>query len=75
MLTVSLSRTSSMMFNTAGILLVLIRTHSAPLAGATAAAALVPAALTGPLLGAWVDVIRRRRILIVFDQLVSVGAL
>jgi MFS family permease len=74
-LTVSLSRTSSMMFNTAGILLVLIRTHSAPLAGATAAAALVPAALTGPLLGAWVDVIRRRRILIVFDQLVSVGAL
>jgi MFS family permease len=57
------------------VLLVLLRTHSATLAGATAAAALVPAALTGPLLGAWVDVIRRRRILIVFDQLMSVGAL
>jgi MFS family permease len=64
-----------MMFNTAGVLLVLARTGSAPLAGATAAAAVVPGALTGPVLGAWLDVVRRRRVLIVFDQLLSVAAL
>jgi MFS family permease len=70
-LTVGLSRISSFMFNTAGVLLVLDRTGSAPLAGATAAAAVVPAAVTGPVLGAWLDVARRRRVLIVFDQLLS----
>ncbi|MFL5863167.1 MAG: MFS transporter [Solirubrobacteraceae bacterium] len=74
-LTVSLSRISSFMFNTAGVLLVLGRTGSAPLAGATAAAAVVPAAVTGPVLGAWLDVARRRRALIVFDQLLSVAGL
>jgi MFS family permease len=63
------------MFNTAGVLLVLDRTGSAPLAGATAAAAVVPGALAGPVLGAWLDVVRRRRALIVFDQLLSVVAL
>ncbi len=63
------------MFNTAGVLLVLDRTGSAPLAGATAAAAIVPGALAGPVLGAWLDVVRRRRVLIVFDQLLSVAAL
>jgi MFS family permease len=74
-LTVALSRTSATMFNTAGVLLVLARTGSAPLAGATAAAAVVPGALVGPVLGAWLDVVRRRRVLIVFDQLLSVAAL
>ncbi len=74
-LTVSLSRTSANMFNTAGVLLILERTGSAPLAGAMAAAAVVPAALAGPLLGAWLDVARSRRALIVFDQLLSAAAL
>jgi MFS family permease len=74
-LTVSLSRTSAMMFNTTGVLLILARTGSAPLAGAVAAAAVVPGALTGPLLGAWLDVAARRRVLIVIDQLLSVVAL
>ena len=74
-LTVSLARTSSFMFNTAGVLLVLERTGSAPLAGITAAAAVVPGALTGPVLGAWLDVARRRRVLIVIDQLLSVAGL
>ena len=74
-LTVSLSRASSVMFNTAGVLLVLQRTGSAPLAGLTAAAAVVPSAVTGPLLGAWLDVARRRRVLIVADQLLSVAGL
>ncbi|MGH2876102.1 MAG: MFS transporter [Solirubrobacteraceae bacterium] len=74
-LTVVLSRTTAMMFSTAGVLLVLARTGSAPLAGLTAAAAVLPGALTGPMLGAWVDVAHRRRALIVFDQLLSVIAL
>lgn len=71
----SLSRTSGMIFTTAGVLLVLARTGSASLAGATAAAAVLPAAFTGPVLGAWLDVARRRRVLIVFDQLLSAVAL
>ncbi len=74
-LTVSVARISATMFNTAGVLLILVRTGSAPLAGLTAAAAVVPAAITGPLLGAWLDVARRRRVLIVFDQLLSVVGL
>jgi MFS family permease len=72
LLTVSLARVSATMFNTAGVLLVLARTGSAPLAGVTAAAATLPGALSGPFLGAWLDVARRRRVLIVVDQLLSV---
>ena len=74
-ITVSLSRMVGTMFNTAGVLLVLDRTGSAVLAGAVAAAAVLPGALAGPLLGAWLDVARRRRVLIVCDQLISVAAL
>jgi len=74
-MTVSLARTTGFMFNTAGVLLVLQRTGSAPLAGVTAAAAVVPSALTGPILGAWLDVAHRRRVLIVLDQLLSVAGL
>jgi MFS family permease len=74
-LTVGLARASSLMFNTSGVLLVLARTGSAPLAGATAAAAVLPAALSGPLIGAWLEVAERRRVLIVLDQLVSVAGL
>jgi MFS family permease len=72
LLTVSLARISGTMFATSGVLLVLARTGSAPLAGATAAAATLPGALSGPLLGAWLDVATRRRVLIVADQLLSV---
>jgi MFS family permease len=73
--TVAMSRIVSAMFNTAGVLLVLDRTGSAVLAGGVAAAAVVPGALVGPVLGAWLDVVSRRRLLIVFDQLTSVVAL
>ncbi len=73
--TVVLSRTTATMFNTAGVLLVLERTGSGTLAGATAAAAVLPAAFAGPFLGAWLDVARRRRVLIVIDQLTSAAAL
>ncbi len=74
-LTVALSRVSATMFGTAGVLLVLARTGSASLAGLTAAAAVLPGALTGPVLGAWIDVAPRRRVLIVADQLFSVAGL
>ena len=73
--TVSASRIVGSMFNIAGVLLVLDRTGSAPLAGVVAAATVLPGALTGPLLGAWLDVARSRRALIVVDQLISVVAL
>lgn len=74
-LTVVLARVSGAMFTTAGVLLVLTRTHSAPLAGLTAAATVVPGAIAGPLFGAWLDVARRRRLLVVTDQLLSAVAL
>jgi MFS family permease len=73
--TVSLSRVTGAMFIISGVLLVLGRTGSAGLAGLTAAASTLPGALSGPLLGAWLDVARRRRVLIVCDQLLSVVAL
>ena len=41
----------------------------------TAAAATLPGSLSGPLLGAWLDVARRRRVLIVVDQVTSATAL
>ncbi len=74
-LTVSLSRVATPMFVVSSVLLVLARTHSATLAGATAAAATLPSAISGPLLGAWLDVARRRRVLIVADQLLSAAGL
>ena len=74
-LTVVLARVSGAMFNTAGVLLVLTRTHSAPLAGLTAAASVVPGAVMGPLFGAWLDVAHRRRLLVVTDQLLGAAGL
>jgi MFS family permease len=73
--TVSLSRLTTTMFVTTGVLLVLARTHSAALAGGTAAASTLAWAISAPLLGAWLDVARRRRVLIVLDQVLSVIAL
>jgi MFS family permease len=75
LLTVSLSRVGVTMFNIAGVLLVLDRTGSAVLAGVTVAAATLPGALAGPVLGAWLDVADSRRVLMVIDQLTSVVAL
>lgn len=74
-LTVTLSRLTGTMFLTTGVLLVLARTHSTALAGATVAAGTITWALSAPLLGAWLDVVRRRRLLIVVDQLLSVATL
>ncbi len=73
--TVFLSRVTGAMFTVTGVLLVLERTGSAALAGLTSAAAVLPGAVSGPLLGAWLDVVARRRVLVVVDQLLSALAL
>jgi MFS family permease len=72
---VALARVPSTMWAVAVALLVLERTGSLSLAGATVAAGSLPAALSGPLLGAWLDLARSRRALIALDQLTAIGAL
>ncbi|TWD73259.1 putative MFS family arabinose efflux permease [Kribbella amoyensis] len=52
------------------VLLVLDRTDSPALAGATGAAYALPAVLTGPLLGAWLDRTAHRRIALGVNQAV-----
>ena len=74
-LVVAAARTTGTMFNVAGVLLVLQRTGSLALAGVTVAAATLPGALSGPFLGAWLDVTASRRRLLVLDRLLTVAAL
>ncbi|HEX3510809.1 MAG TPA: MFS transporter [Solirubrobacteraceae bacterium] len=71
----TLARAAGTMFTVSGVLLLFERTHSLSLAGAVVAAATLPAALTGPLLGAWLDVAASRRRLIVLDRVVTLLAL
>jgi len=66
----TLARISDEMFSVGVVLLVLDRTGDAALAGAVIAAVTLPSLLSGPLLGAWLDLTGRRRILMVTDQLV-----
>ena len=65
----TLARVADEMFSVGVVLLVLERTDSAALAGATVAAVTLPSLVTGPLLGAWLDLTGRRRLLMVIDQL------
>ena len=65
----TLARVADEMFSVGVVLLVLDRTDSPSLAGATVAAVTLPSLVTGPLLGAWMDLTGRRRSLMVFDQL------
>jgi MFS family permease len=74
-LVVAASRATGTMFNVAGVLLVLQRTGSLVLAGVTVAAATLPGALTGPFLGAWLDITASRRRLLVLDRLLTIAAL
>jgi predicted MFS family arabinose efflux permease len=64
----TLSRISDEMFSVGVVLLVLDRTGSPGLAGATVAAITLPSVVTAPLLGAWLDISGRRRSLMLFDQ-------
>jgi MFS family permease len=72
---VALARVPSTMWAVAVALLVLERTGSLSLVGVTVAAGSLPAAFTGPLLGAWLDLTRSRRLLIALDQLTAIAAL
>ncbi len=65
----TLARVADEMFSVGVVLFVLERTGSAALAGATVAAVTLPSLITGPLLGAWLDLTGRRRVLMIYDQL------
>jgi MFS family permease len=71
----TLARVSDEMFSVGVVLLVLDRTGSPGLAGATVAAITFPSLVSGPLLGAWLDLTGRRRTLMVIDQLVITSVL
>jgi MFS family permease len=71
----TLARVSDEMFGVGVVLLVLDRTDSPALAGATVAAITLPSLVSGPLLGAWLDLTGRRRTLMVIDQIVIAAVL
>jgi MFS family permease len=71
----TLARVSDEMFSVGVVLLVLDRTGSAGLAGAAVAAITFPSLVSGPLLGAWLDLTGRRRTLMIIDQLVIAAVL
>ena len=71
----TLARLADEMFSVGVVLFLLDRTGSPELAGATVAAITLPSLVTGPLLGAWLDVSGRRRALMVVDQLAITATL
>jgi predicted MFS family arabinose efflux permease len=73
--TATITRLADEMFSVGVVLLVLERTGSAALAGATVAAITVPSLVSGPLLGAWLDQTGRRRKVMIFDQVLAAGTL
>jgi predicted MFS family arabinose efflux permease len=62
------ARVADEMFSVGVVLLVLERTGSAALAGALVAAITFPSLVTAPLLGAWLDLRGRRKLLMMIDQ-------
>jgi predicted MFS family arabinose efflux permease len=74
--TATLTRFADEMFSVGVVLLVLQRTGSAALAGATVAAITLPSLVTGPVLGAWLDRAGdRRRQAMILDQLLAATSL
>jgi predicted MFS family arabinose efflux permease len=74
--TATLTRFADEMFSVGVVLLVLHRTGSAALAGATVAAVTLPSLVTGPVLGAWLDRAGdRRRQAMILDQLLAATSL
>src|SRR2546422_8592964 len=71
----ALARVADEMFSVGVVLYVLERTGSAALAGATAAAITLPSFVSGPLLGAWLDLTGRRRAIMVVDRTIMASAL
>jgi MFS family permease len=74
-LAATLGRVADEMLPIAVVLLVLDRTGSPVLAGATVAASSLPTVLTGPVLGAWLDRTRHRRSALAANQLLLAAAL
>jgi predicted MFS family arabinose efflux permease len=73
--TATVTRLADEMFSVGAVLLVLERTGSAALAGATVAAITLPSVLTGPVLGAWLDRSGRRRNVMIIDQVLAATTL
>src|SRR3954447_16237678 len=69
--TATVTRLADDMFSVGVVLLVLDRTGSAGLAGATVAAVTLPSIVSGPLLGAWLDRTGRRRRVMMLDQVLA----
>ena len=75
LLAATLARLASEMFPVAAVLLVLDRTGRPGLAGAVVAATTLPAVVTGPVLGAWLDRTSRRRVALGTNQVLLAGSL
>jgi len=73
--TATITRLADDMFSVGTVLLVLERTGSAALAGATIAAVTFPSITTGPLLGAWLDRTGNRRRIMILDQVLAATTL
>ena len=74
-LAATLARLASEMFPVAAVLLVLDRTGRPGLAGAVVAAFTLPAVVTGPVLGAWLDRTSRRRLALASNQVLLTASL
>ena len=72
--TATITRFADEMFSVGVVLLVLERTGSAALAGATVAAVTLPSLVTGPVLGAWLDRSGRRRQTMMLDQVLAASS-
>src|SRR5918911_5340325 len=68
LLAATLARLASEMFPVAAVLLILDRTGRPGLAGAVVAATTLPAVVTGPVVGAWLDRTARRRVALAVNQ-------
>jgi predicted MFS family arabinose efflux permease len=75
LLAATVARLASEMFPVAAVLLVLDRTGRPGLAGAVVAATTLPAVVTGPVLGAWLDRTSRRRLALASNQVLLAASL
>jgi MFS family permease len=75
LLAATLARLASEMFPVAAVLLVLDRTGRPGLAGAVVAATTLPAVVTGPVVGAWLDRTARRRVALAVNQVLLAASL
>src|SRR6476619_3782066 len=71
----TVARLADEMFAVGVVLLVLQRTGSPKLAGATVAAATLPGMLSGPVIGAWIDRSGRRSLIYKIDRLLLCAVL